>query len=135
MSLRTMGILAPLAVVALSASASHAQTQPLAGKERDPATTKEIQPQGKRDSARRAPLVRPGDRTRKAGDFADLIKAVVKERSVELCSRYGSDPDCTEKIEVCFSMLDQDNDLMKICLNTAPEGRGPNGSERTRLRR
>jgi hypothetical protein len=32
-------------------------------------------------------------------------------------------------------MLDPDNDLMKICLNTAPEGRGPNGSERTRLRR
>jgi hypothetical protein len=54
---------------------------------------------------------------------------------VELCSRYGIDPECIEEIEVCFSMLDQDADLMKICLNTAPEGRRPNGSERTRLRR
>jgi hypothetical protein len=88
-----------------------------------------------KQSARRAPPVRRGDRTRKASDFADLIKAIVTDRNVELCSRYGIDPECIEEIEVCFSMLDQDADLMKICLNTAPEGRGPNGSERTRLRR
>jgi len=135
MSLRTKGILAVLAVVISSAPASHAQMQAALEKQRDSAAGREAQVDRKRQPDRRPPSARAGNRSGKASDFVDRIKAIVRDRSGELCKRYGSEPNCMEEIEICFSMLDKDDDLMKICLDTTPEERGPNRAERTRLRR
>lgn len=51
------------------------------------------------------------DGTRKASDFADTIKAIVKDRNAEPCTRHGGDPDCVEDIESWLSMFDKDDDL------------------------
>jgi hypothetical protein len=47
---------------------------------------------------------------------------------VQAAYPHGGAPDRIAEAEAGFSMLDKDDDLMKICPGTAPEGREPNGA-------
>jgi hypothetical protein len=55
------------------------------------------------------------------GGFTYSIKDFIKAKSSELCSSYGSDADCIEAVEICLTMRDRDEDVVRVCVNTAPE--------------
>jgi len=131
MTARPSVLLPILTAFALWALPAHAEAAP---SDRDGPAAIVVSSGGKPNRVQQPAAARRFDRRRRASDFVDLIKTVVRDRGADLCTRYGGDPDCIEEIEICFSMLDKDDDLMKICVNTAPEGRGPSRAEKTRLR-
>jgi hypothetical protein len=57
-----------------------------------------------------------------------------RTKSSELCSSYGSDADCVEAVEICLTMKDRDEDVVRVCINTAPEEGRPVGLARARGR-
>ena len=71
------------------------------------------------------------------GNFAYLIKDIVRVKSGELCATYGRPGDCIDEVEVCITMLDQDDDVVRLCLNNGPGARegAKGGQNRTSLRR
>jgi len=133
MNARACVLITVLTTLMLLAPPAQAETIPTANW--DVAGVTIVTSNGKQNRVQKPSSAQRFDRRRRASDFVDQIKTVIRDRGPDLCSRYGGEPDCIEEIEICFSMLDKDDDLMKICLNTAPEGRGPSRAEKTRLRR
>jgi hypothetical protein len=75
------------------------------------------QPAQKKRQAR-TPTIKPEG----TGDFTYALKDVVRARSAEFCQRYGATGDCIEEIEICMTMLDRDEDTVRVCMTTAPNG-------------
>jgi hypothetical protein len=48
----------------------------------------------------------------------------VRSQSEELCARYGNQTDCLEEAEICLTMLDPDENQVRLCLNTVPKTGG-----------
>jgi hypothetical protein len=69
------------------------------------------------------------------GSFAYLIKDIVRVKSSELCATYGRPGDCIDEVEVCITMLDQDDDVVRLCLNNGPGERSRGEPRQTSLRR
>jgi hypothetical protein len=61
------------------------------------------------------PLKPSGD-----GDFTYALKNVVKAKSSEFCERYNAGADCIQDIEICLSMLDRDEDSVRVCVTVVP---------------
>lgn len=64
------------------------------------------------------------------GNFISEIIDNIRARSVELCARYGSREDCLEEAEVCLTMVDVEDNQIRLCLNTAPRGDADDGTTR-----
>jgi hypothetical protein len=70
------------------------------------------------------------------GNFVYGIINTIRAQSEELCARYGNPDDCLEEAEVCLTMRDNDDNQVKLCLNTVPGDSGDPGSvQKSRLRR
>jgi hypothetical protein len=53
-------------------------------------------------------------------DFTYALKTMVKAKSSAFCDRYGSAGDCIQDIEICLTMLDKDDDTVRVCMSMAP---------------
>ncbi|MBM6595270.1 hypothetical protein [Microvirga pudoricolor] len=71
------------------------------------------------------------------GNFIYGLINTIRARSEELCARYGNASDCLEEAEVCLTMRDMDDNMIRLCLNTAPRDARGNGEtlQKSRLRR
>ena len=49
------------------------------------------------------------------------LKAVIREKSAAFCAAYGVESGCIEDVEICITMLDRDEDTVRVCVNAAPE--------------
>ncbi len=73
--------------------------------------------------ARKAPEpIKPLEEARPAGDgdFTYALKNVVKAKSSEFCNRYSGASDCIQDIEICLTMLDLDDDTVRVCMTVSP---------------
>jgi hypothetical protein len=78
--------------------------------------------------------LRPGRRRNNsggAGHFVYLVKDIVRAKGAELCAGYGGPADCIEEVEICLTMVDGDEDVVKLCLNSGPAGREGNNLRKT----
>ena len=50
------------------------------------------------------------------------LKDFVKAKSAEFCAAYGAASECIEDVEICLTMTDRDDDVVRLCVNTVPEG-------------
>ena len=82
----------------------------------------------------RKPMRREAERS---GNFVYGIIHQIQAQSEELCARYGGPGDCLEEAEVCLTMRDTAENVVRLCLNTAPgESQGGEGKmQRSRVRR
>jgi hypothetical protein len=82
----------------------------------------------------RKPMRREAERS---GNFVYGIINQIQAQTEELCARYGNPSDCLEEAEVCLTMRDNDDNQVKLCLNTVPgESKGGEGKmQRSRMRR
>ena len=82
----------------------------------------------------RKPMRKESDRS---GNFVYGIINQIRARSEEFCARYGGSGDCLEEAEVCLTMRDTAENVVRLCLNTAPgESQGGEGKmQRSRVRR
>jgi hypothetical protein len=82
----------------------------------------------------RKPMRKEADRS---GNFVYGIINQIQAQSEELCARYGGPGDCLEEAEVCLTMRDTAENVVRLCLNTAPgESQGREGKmQRSRVRR
>lgn len=72
----------------------------------------------------------------KVGDFVYGLIDTIRSQSADLCSRYGNPSDCLEEAEVCLTMRDNDDNQVKMCLNTSPGTDGDQSTARqSRVRR
>lgn len=81
---------------------------------------------------------RKAERPRKpggAGSFAYQIKDLIRAKSGELCASYGQANDCVDEVEVCVTMVDEDDAEVRLCLNDNPGDRDQDKSHRTSIRR
>jgi hypothetical protein len=70
-----------------------------------------------------------------SGNFVYGIINTIRTQSEELCVRYGNPSDCLEEAEVCLTMRDNDDNQVRLCLNTAPgEGGNPGSVQKSRLK-
>ena len=88
-----------------------------------------------RNSQKPARSVRRPKNQNGAGQFVYLIKDIVRAKSAELCAGYGGPADCIEEIEICLTMLDEDEDVVKLCLNSEPAGQDGNDIRKTARRK
>jgi hypothetical protein len=78
------------------------------------------------------------ERSRKpggAGSFASEIKDLIRAKSGELCASYGQANNCVDEVEVCVTMIDEDDAEVRLCLNDNPGDRDPDKTRRTAARR
>jgi hypothetical protein len=82
----------------------------------------------------RKPMRKEADRS---GNFVYGIIHQIQAQSEELCARYGGPGDRLEEAEVCLTMRDTAENVVRLCLNTAPgESQGREGKmQRSRVRR
>lgn len=93
-------------------------------------------PPSKRSGSSNAPTQGPMARPEGAGNFVYGIIHTIQAESEELCARYGNPADCLEEAEVCLTMRDDDDNQVKLCLNTIPGDSSDQGSiQKSRLRR
>jgi hypothetical protein len=73
----------------------------------------------------------------RSGNFVYGIIHQIQAQSEELCARYGGPGDCLEETEVCLTMRDTGENLVRLCLNTVPgESKGAEGKmQKSRIRR
>jgi len=90
----------------------------------------------KRSGPPRAPAQGPTGKPEGAGNFVYGIINTIRAQSEELCARYGNPADCLEQAEVCLTLRDDDDNQVRLCLNTVPGDGGDQGSvQKSRLRR
>ena len=71
-----------------------------------------------------------------AGNFIYGIINTIRAKSEELCMRYGNPSDCLEEAEVCLTMRDDEDNQVRLCLNTtAGDSSGQESEQRSRFRR
>jgi len=78
----------------------------------------------KRSEPAKAPPRKLPKTSERVGDFVYGLIDVIRSQSEELCIRYGNPSDCLEEAEVCLTMRDNDDNQVKMCLNTVPEHDG-----------
>jgi hypothetical protein len=93
---------------------SHVSRQAQETGPKSPATQTERSGSAK-DLARR-PLKKPDG----SGNFVYQLINYIRTQSEELCARYGNPSDCLEEAEVCLTMRDNDDNNVRLCLNTTP---------------
>ena len=90
----------------------------------------------KRSGSPKGPAQGPARKPDGSGNFVYGIINTIRTKSEELCARYGNPSDCLEEAEVCLTMRDNDDNQVRLCLNTAPGDSGGSGSvQKSRLRR
>jgi hypothetical protein len=90
----------------------------------------------KQSGSAKTPARKPMRKPDGTGNFVYGIINTIRVQSVELCARYGNPADCLEEAEVCLTMRDNDDNQVRLCLNTVPEDSGDQGSvQKSRLRR
>jgi hypothetical protein len=57
---------------------------------------------------------------RETGFFIEAVKDVIRARSTEFCERYGVGGNCIEEAEICLTMLDRDEDVVRVCMTMTP---------------
>ncbi|MBB3018755.1 hypothetical protein FHR70_001809 [Microvirga lupini] len=91
----------------------------------------------KRSTPGEAPARKPSGTRDGAGNFVYGLINTIRAQSEELCARYGNPSDCLEEAEVCLTMRDNDDNQIRLCLNTVSGGsegdRGP--MQQSKLRR
>jgi hypothetical protein len=91
----------------------------------------------KRSGFARAPTRKPTRAPEGAGNLVYGLINTIRAQSEELCARYGNPSDCLEEAEVCLTMRDNDDNQVKLCLNTVPGESGGDGgtAQKSRVRR
>jgi hypothetical protein len=81
----------------------------------------------------RKPAGKPGE----SGIFLNEIINTIRIQSAELCVRYGSPSDCLEEAEVCLTMRDNEDNQVRLCLNTTSRDSadGDGKVQKSRMRR
>ncbi|WP_239349058.1 hypothetical protein [Microvirga sp. ACRRW] len=98
--------------------------------------SKPPKPSPKRPAPPQPPAKEAASRPDGAGNFVYGIINTIRAESEELCARYGNPSDCLEEAEVCLTMRDDEDNQVKMCLNTIPgESSGQGPMQRSRLRR
>jgi hypothetical protein len=93
-------------------------------------------PPSKRSGSSKAPAQGSVGKPDRACNFVYGIINTIRVQSEELCARYGNPANCLEEAEVCLTMRDNDDNQVKLCLNTVPGDSGDQGSlQKSRLRR
>ena len=99
-------------------------------------TSKSSGSPSKKSAPPKAPALEPTREPEGTGNFVYGLINTIRNQSKELCARYGNPADCLEEAEVCLTMRDNDNNQVRLCLNTAPGESGDSGSvQKSRLRR
>ena len=90
-----------------------------------------------RSGPAKAPARKPQRKPDGAGNFVYELINQIQAQSKELCARYGNPSDCLEEAEVCLTMRDNDDNQVKLCLNTVPGDSGGKAGtvQKSRLRR
>lgn len=97
---------------------------------------KSDQPPSKRFGSSNVPAQGPVSKSEPAGNFVYGIIHTIQAQSEELCARYGNPTHCLEEAEVCLTMRDDDDNQVRLCLNTIPGDSGDQGPiQKSRLRR
>jgi hypothetical protein len=96
-----------------------------------------IKPSPQKIEAARTSAKKSRGKPSQSGNFIYEIISRIRSQSQELCTRYGSPSDCLEEAEVCLTMRDTEDNLVRLCLNSTPGESERNGdaAQRTRLRR
>jgi hypothetical protein len=98
--------------------------------------SKSAQASSKQSGSAKTPARKPMRKPDGTGNFVYGIINTIRVQSAELCARYGNPADCLEEAEVCLTMRDNDDNQVRLCLNTVPEDSGDQGSvQKSRLRR
>ena len=71
----------------------------------------------------------------RAGSFAYQIKDMIRAKGGGLCASYGQAKDCIDEVEVCVTMVDEDDAEVRLCLNDSPGDRDSEKTHRTSARR
>lgn len=90
-----------------------------------------------RPNSAKAPARKQMRRPDGAGNFVYELISTIRAESRELCARYGNPTDCLEEAEVCLTMRDNEDNQVKLCLNTIPgDSEGGEGTvQKSRVRR
>jgi hypothetical protein len=80
------------------------------------------------------PARKPKGKPDRNGNFIHEIINNIRAQSEELCARYGSPTDCLEEAEVCLTMRDNEDNTMRLCLNTVPGESDRDKVQKLRLR-
>jgi hypothetical protein len=90
-----------------------------------------------RPAAPKSRARKPSGKAGQSGIFLYEIINTIRSQSMDLCVRYGSPSNCLEEAEVCLTMRDNEDNTVRLCLNTAPEdSAGGEGKVQTsRMRR
>jgi hypothetical protein len=105
-------MLAAVAASAEPAGTAHGQVGPQGAAKR---ARKAPEPPKVAETPEMVPLKSHGD-----GDFTYALKNVVKAKSAAFCERYNAGADCIQDIEICLSMLDRDEDSVRVCVTVVP---------------
>lgn len=98
-------------------------------------TSKAAGSPSKKSAPPKAPAPGPTSKPEGTGNFVYGLINTIRNESKELCARYGNPADCLQEAEVCLTMRDNDDNQVRLCLNTAPGESGDSGSvQKSRLR-
>ena len=129
-SMMAVGLLGPfpLARSALADSPARGQTQEIG--------STSVATSSKRSGPGKAPARKPSVTPDGTGNFVYGLINTIRTQSEALCARHGNPSDCLEEAEVCLTMRDNDDNQVRLCLNTVPGDSGDQGSvQKSRLRR
>lgn len=99
-------------------------------------TSKSAGAPSKKSASPKAPAQGPTSKPEGTGNFVYGLINTIRNQSKDLCARYGNPADCLQEAEVCLTMRDNDDNQVRLCLNTAPGDSGDPGSvQKSRLRR
>lgn len=95
-----------------------------------------IETSSKRSRSAKVPTQKQPAKSDRSGNFIYEMISNIRTQSEELCARYGNPNDCLEEAEVCLTMRDDEESVVRLCVNTVP-GDGDKketGVQKSRLR-
>jgi hypothetical protein len=123
-------------LLGLSFTANAALAEPAVPGQAQEIGSKSAQASSKRSGSAKTPARKPMGKPDGTGNFVYEIINTIRVQSAELCARYGNPADCLEEAEVCLTMRDNDDNQVRLCLNTVPGDSGDQGSvQKSQLRR
>lgn len=97
--------------------------------------SKSAGPPSKRSKPPSAPTRKSASKPEGAGNFIYGIINTIRAESEELCMRYGNPSDCLQEAEVCLTMRDEEENQVRLCLNTVHgESSGQGMEQKSRFR-